>query len=300
MLHARQDALRLADGTTIAYHTQGQGPLLVLYNGLTTTHTFWKHLIPRWAAQYTVLSWDLPGHGSSSPARSSATARIESQPQVVATLMDQLGAQQATHVGFSMGCQVMFETYKQFPGRCDALVALFGGAEHVLRTTALPVDGRLIHAWVKHVPDAVFWPGARAVALSSHSSVGRFVARKLGLFGREASSEDLREVTAHMCRVDPPTFKRMARSAEHHSALDALDTLDVPLLIVAGDRDPFAPPERVGLPLHQRARGSELVRLAQGTHTATLDFPEQIGSVVDDFMLRARTGASERSLRDAQ
>jgi pimeloyl-ACP methyl ester carboxylesterase len=59
--------------------------------------------------------------------------------------------------------------------------------------------------------------------------------------------------------------------------------LRVPLLIMAGDVDPFAPSELVGVPMHAAAARSVLVRLPRGTHTALLEEPELIAKTVEDF-----------------
>jgi pimeloyl-ACP methyl ester carboxylesterase len=78
----------------------------------------------------------------------------------------------------------------------------------------------------------------------------------------------------------------MLLSAEAHSTLDVLPTLLVPLLIMAGGRDQFAPLARVGALMHEAARRSEMVLLDDATHTALLDHSDQIGDAVDRFLAR--------------
>ena len=63
------------DGTRIAYAVEGDGPAFVLTNGLTTTTTFWDHLRPSFLRSHRVVTWDLPGHGNSEPARTPLGAR---------------------------------------------------------------------------------------------------------------------------------------------------------------------------------------------------------------------------------
>ena len=66
-----------------------------------------------------------------------------------------------------------------------------------------------------------------------------------------------------------------------------LSQLAVPLLILSGDRDPFAPSELVGVPLHRAAPGSQLLRLPNGTHTALLEEPQLIADTVEEFVTRS-------------
>jgi 3-oxoadipate enol-lactonase len=274
------------DGTRIEYTVQGSGPALVLTNGLTTTHLFWKYLLPRWLPRHTVVMWDLPGHGTSGPALSDYSATIEAQPDLLTRIMDKEGITSAVQVAFSVGCQVALETARQHPQRCDALVLLLGAAGHVLSTTRLPIPGPLLVRLLRDTPDRYFEPAARQFARLATADVSYFAGRAFGMLGERAPRRDIRDMMEHMLCIDPSTIRRMAASAEAHSAFDILGSLTLPILIVAGDRDPFAPAERVGVPMHHAAPTSELVRLKDATHTALLDQPDEIAEIVGAFLMR--------------
>lgn len=273
------------DGTRIAYGVSGKGPALVLSNGLCTTTNFWARLWPLWTEHYTVVTWDYPGHGASSPSLTSEGATIEAQPKILAAIMDRLGIERASHVGFSVGCQVMFEMVRQFPERCTELVALLGTAEHAISSTALWLPAPVLGLLFEKPPAGLFAPGFRFLAKFATTDVGLTLGRRLGLVGT-ASAADMQGVIEHFGQLDPVTMRSMALSAEAHSAFDVLARLRVPLLIVAGDKDPFAPPERVGLRMHRAAPHSELLRLPEGTHTAMLDHTQEIADAVERFLAK--------------
>ncbi len=275
--------LHAADGTRIAYGVAGKGPALVLTNGLTTTTNFWSHLWPMWIERHTVVTWDYPGHGESAPAVSEVAASIEEQPRTLRRILDTLGIQRATHVGFSVGCQVVLEMYRQFPECCSALVALLGTAEHALSSTGLWLPAPILSFLFEKTPRAAFTPGFRALAQFADTDFGLTLGRRLGLIG-SVSSADMRGVIQHFSKLDPATMRMMALSAEAHSAFDVLARLRVPLLIVAGDKDPFAPVDRIGQCMHQAATGSDFVRLPDGTHTAMLDHAPEIAAAVERFL----------------
>lgn len=274
------------DSTSIAYQVTGQGPALVLTNGLTTSSFFWKYLQPRWRERHTVITWDLPGHGRSGPAKSAASATIEGQPALLARVLEAAGIERAVHVGWSVGCQVVLEFYKQFPEHCDALALLFGPAEHALTNTALPVPGALIHAWLDHAYGDTSAAIVQTIAQGAKLPGFPSLLRSLGLIGRDTRSADVRQLLTDLFHMDSGSGRRLAVSAQAHSALDVLTRMQVPLLIVAGDKDPFAPPARVGEMLHRASPDSEFVRLPNATHTALLDHADQIGDLVDDFLAR--------------
>lgn len=281
-----RDSVRAQDGTLIVFTVDGRGPALMLTNGLTTTDTFWKYLRPHLIPHYTVICWDLPGHGLSEPARTANTCTIEAQPAIVVKILDKLGIERAAHVGFSMGCQVVLESMRQYPERFQALILLFGAGGHVFSTTKLPLSGATLLRILRTTPDAQFAKLFSAFSKAANLKLSRHAALALGLFGKRARPEDLAEVTRHLERLDANTMRRMAASAEAHSALDLLPELTIPVLIAAGSRDPFAPPESVGEPMHRAAPMSEYVCFDGATHTALLEHPRLIAQTVEDFLAR--------------
>jgi pimeloyl-ACP methyl ester carboxylesterase len=279
------------DGTNVAYRVEGSGPAFVLSNGLTTTTTFWRYLQPRWVERQRVLMWDLPGHGASAPARSDEGACIAEQPEIIARLMDSVNMPSAVQIGWSTGCQVVLEMYRRYPQRCRALVLLLGAPGRVLDTAKLPLPGRVIDGLVRHMPPAAFGGLARVLAVAANAPLAHFVPRRLGLIGAATTARDATAITEHLLRIDTATVQRMVASAQAHSGWEVLPEIDVPVLVIAGDRDPFAPAETVGAQVHARCPGAELLRLPEGTHTALLDHADVIGDAVDDF-IRRRVAAS--------
>ena len=281
---------RAPDGTELAYWVRGafetsRAPL-VLTNGLTTTTSFWHYLEPRWLQHHRVLSWDLPGHGLSSPAQSPSSAQLSEQAELIVRLMDEAHIERAVQVGWSTGCQVVLELYRRYPERCCALVLLLGSAGRVLSTSTLPVPGVAIDWLVRNMPRPLFGGIARAMAYASHAPLGQLAPRALGVIGSATTHADAARITEHLLRIDTPTVQTMIASAHAHSAWEMLGTIQVPVLIVAGDRDPFAPAATVGVEMHARCPEAELVRLPEGTHTALFDHAGRIGDAVEDFLQR--------------
>jgi len=277
-----------SDGTRIAYHVEGRGPALVLTNGLLTTTSFWKYVRPTWLRHYTVVTWDMPGHGNSSPARTAETASILAQPACIAAVMRAAGISRAVQIGWSTGSQVVLETYRQYPQLCEGLVMLLGGAGHALSNTRLPIRGSAIDWLARRLPERVFAALYRSLMITAPTSQALRVARLTGMIGKRTDVHDARELARHFGCVDPYTAQRLLISAQAHSAHAVLRSLSVPLLIVAGDDDPFAPSASVGVELKRAATNAELVRVPRGSHTALLEDPGLISDAVLKF-LRAQT-----------
>jgi pimeloyl-ACP methyl ester carboxylesterase len=281
------------DGTRIAYRVVGNGPALVLTNGLTTSTLFWKHVLPAWAANHTVLTWDLPGHGDSGPAATPHGATVEAQARCVSQLMAAAGIERAVQVGWSTGCQVVLETYRQYPDACEALALILGPAGHVLETTRLPVPGSLIYAAASFTPKLLFTGFFRVFSQVTRAPFGAAVGRKLGLVGAATADQDVAGVLAHVPTVHPGTLQTLLCSLAEHDASAVLASATLPLLIVAGEQDPFAPADLVGDMLHGIAPESELLHLPLGTHTALLDHAREIGDAVERLAARAQAASDK-------
>lgn len=259
---------------------------MVLTNGLTTTISFWSYLLPRWERSHRVLSWDLPGHGASTPARSEESALLSEQPDLIVRLMDAARMDHAVQIAWSTGCQVVLEMYRRHPERCTALVLILGAAGRVLSTAGLPLPGTVIDVLVRLTPAPIFGVLARALARIAHAPGGQLAPRAFGLIGKQTTYRDAALITEHLRRIDTRTVQTMIASAQAHSAWDVVPTVTVPTLIVAGDLDPFAPAATVGMQMHASCPGSELLRLPEGTHTALFDHADVIGDAVDEFLRR--------------
>ncbi len=274
-----------ADGTRIAYGIQGDGPPLLLTNGLTTSVFYWNYLYPIWAERFTVITWDLKGHGRSEPARSREGVTMGALGDDLLRILDDAGIDSATLVGFSMGSQVIFEAYRHAPDRVDALVPLFGPYQRVLDTALGPL-GRVFGQVAKRTPKPLFSLATRAFAELTRNSAAYRLGQLVRVIGPDATAEDIHLYVDHLRELHPPTIAAMALAAQAHSAADVLPQIEVPTLIFAGDADPFAPTERVGAPMQRLIPGAELWRMPHGTHTSLFEHAEEIERAFADFSRR--------------
>jgi pimeloyl-ACP methyl ester carboxylesterase len=181
----------------------------------------------------------------------------------------------------------VLETYRQFPALCESLVMVLGGAGNALDSTRLPISGANIERLARSLPRRAFAAIIFALTQAFRRPGAHSLGRLSGVIGRQVSRADMQELTEHMTSLDPYTLQRLLISSQTHSARDVLATLRVPLLIIAGDVDPFAPTHLVGLALHRAVPSSRLVRLPHGTHTALLEEPQLIAHSVLQFLADA-------------
>jgi pimeloyl-ACP methyl ester carboxylesterase len=95
--HGKEDV----NGVRLHYGISGSGPPVLLIHGVPKTMYFWRHMIPRLTAQYTVITPDVRGFGDSErPTWGYDTKTIAED---LAQLMTALGFEQFRVVGEDWG-----------------------------------------------------------------------------------------------------------------------------------------------------------------------------------------------------
>ena len=220
----------------------------------------------------------------SDPAQSVEGTRIEALADDLIRVMDAVGIERAPAIGFSMGSQVVLEACRAHADRFSAVVSLLGPAGRLFDTALAPF-GLAIRTMLRRMPKPGVAPALRGLHRSMHAPGIETLVRWLGLIGHVPPA-DMVAFKEHFGRIHAPTIAAMALAAGEHDASDLLPELEPPLLVIAGDRDRFAPASTVGVAIADLARDAELVRLPGGTHTALFEMPDPIYDAIESFLAR--------------
>ena len=213
----------VSDGARIEFETTGDGPPLVLLHGSFGDRSTWHAAghVDALEAQFRLILVDLIGHGGSDAPPDPARYRMDVHARDVVAVLDSLGIERAAAWGASMGGRVGFHLMARFPDRLTALIA--GGA-HACAVETDPAE----------------------------------LDREIALL-REQGTAPFAET------IEPDWMRRIVLRADGHAlaaqtladaaeqgAPPELDSVPVPVLLLAGERDP-----RLGL---IRATGDRLRR----------------------------------------
>ncbi len=110
------------NGTVYQLTGPTDAPVMVLVHGLGLNRLLWKWHVPALARHYRVLTFDLFGHGESAAAPSEPSLTLFSTQ--LRALLDELGIQKCTVVGFSLGGMINRRFALDYPRRVQALVIL--------------------------------------------------------------------------------------------------------------------------------------------------------------------------------
>src|SRR5215210_2720236 len=128
-------------GNRVSYRCGGEGPLLVLIHGITSSSASWETVLPELAEHFTILAPDLLGHGQSD--KPAGDYSLGSHACIVRDLMLALGHERATIVGHSLGGGIAMQLAYQFPELVNRLVLVSSGGlgrqvSPILRAVAVP------------------------------------------------------------------------------------------------------------------------------------------------------------------
>lgn len=265
-----------ADGTAIAYRVQGEGQNIVVTNGLAASDFFWQGLLPRLSQNARVIIWDLKGHGASAPAQDPKAATIDGAVDDLRRVLEAAEVDQAVFVGFSMGCQIILEAYRQMPERVRALLPILGTYERPFDQLLHPRVGPYLGRLLDHLPVAGMAPLFATTARTAPYVPGlMWLNKQLGVVGQKLERRDMRGFYAHLGQMHAATWLALAQSAAKHSASDVLATIAVPTLVIVGGRDGFTLAQQ-GREMAQRIAGAELFAIPEAAHTGLLEYPELI------------------------
>src|SRR3990167_3541668 len=232
-----------------AYIRKGHGLPVLLLHGLGSSSQDWQPQIDALSRFAEVFALDLRGHGAE-------FIRVQA-------------IQGCVLVGISMGGMVGFQLLAQQPELVGRLVAINSAPSFPLDSWALRSKVLLRLALIR---------------LLGLKAMGRVLARKL--FPYAEQSELRRRTAMRIGANDPVSYLHAIRAILGWSALPAVNGVDTPMLIVAGDRDytPLAYKQAYVVQL----RNAELQVVSDSGHATPLDQPERLNALLERFIRAQR------------
>jgi pimeloyl-ACP methyl ester carboxylesterase len=282
------ETLTMSDGVALrVFDRPGpdpDSPTLLLSNGLGGNLQTWRHLVAARGAEYRILSWDyrgLYGSGLTPEQRGSVALDVSAHARDAEAVLAWAGAEHVVLVGWSMGVQLNFELVRRSPKRALAIVAMSGGYGQTLsRTIAGPWGERAIRPGLdvfRALMDAL---GPRL------GRRGRWLihgAKTLRLVHPNVDVEVFNDLLTDYMNLDFEVYTQILGALGDHDAEAVLSTLECPVLIVSGDRDPMTPD---ALSSHMAATipDAELMIVPGGTHYVPVEFPVEINERILGFL----------------
>jgi 3-oxoadipate enol-lactonase len=255
-----------SDDTDIVYEIWGTGPPVVLLHPFPGNREFWKPVAPALESRYRLIVPDLRGHGDSGPGEGAATMKKHARD--LERLLDAQRVSRAAFVGVSIGGYILFEFWRRFRDRANALV---------LCDTRPQADTAEAHANRLKVAGEVLQKGT-----------GEFIENMIPkLLGRTTigSRPDLVDRARRMMqKMSPQGISAVQRGmAERPDSVLDLKTINVPTLIAIGEEDILSTPPDGEL-MRQHISGSQLKLISKAGHWSPWEQPGAVGGLLRQFL----------------
>lgn len=255
-------------GTHTAFYEEcGSGHPLLLLHGLGSNRLSWRHLFGP-LSRYHVIALD---------QRDSGDSALGAQPYSIAQVADDaagvltaLQAAPAYVIGISMGGMVSLELTLRHPELVDKLVLISttaGGAAHVQprpeAAALLMMDPKIdLETRIRKVYGAIAAPGFA-----------------------EAHPEAMNQVVETQAAkpMSPASYQRQLGACIMHNAVDRLNKINIPTLILHGDLDPLIPYPN-GEYLSKHIAGAQFSTYSGVGHLIPLEAPERFVKEVTAFL----------------
>lgn len=250
--------------TTVRVAVAGEGPPLLLLNGIGANIEMWQPAARRLPGRQLVM-FDIPGTGGSPALRGGL--RMSGYARLVTALLDALGHDRVDVLGYSWGGALAQQLAHQAPARVRNLV---------LAATTPGLGGQPPAPWV----------------LALMSSPARYHSRRyLRLTAPIIFGSDPR-VAADSAHGDarlrrPPSmlgYTQQLYAISGWSSRWWLERIEHPTLVIGARRDPLAPPRNARI--MAAALPHAQLRMVDGGHLFLFEDPGQGCALVEEFLQR--------------
>ena len=270
-----RDASRFVRAGGLEWHVQvaGEGPVLLLLHGTGAATHSWRGLLPLLTPHFTVIAPDLPGHGfTDAPAASRLS--ITGMARALQTLLWTLDMQPVLAIGHSAGAPLLVRmvldgqlTLRGLIGLNGALLPLGGMAGQLFSPLAKLLTG------LPGLPDLFSW----------RARDPKVVERLLEATGSRVDAEGVR---LYQRVVTQRSHAAAALGMMAHWDLPSLTgtfaSIDIPVLLIAGDNDKTVPPTQSEQVAAQVQNGRYVALPALG-HLAHEEDPVAVAALVNTF-----------------
>jgi pimeloyl-ACP methyl ester carboxylesterase len=243
------------EAVKLYYEVHGEGPALILTHGYSATSAMWAGQVAPLSEHFTVVSWDMRGHGQSDYPEDQAAYSEEATVADMAALLDAVGTRDAIVGGLSLGGYMSLAFHRAHPERTRALLIVDTGPGYK--------NDQARDGW-----------NANAIARAE-----RFEAEGFG---------DLTKASAEVRLARHRDASGLARAARgmltqrDARVIESLPGIKVPAVVIVGaDDTPFLAASDY---MAAKIPGAKKVVIPGAGHSANLDQPQAFNAALLDFL----------------
>jgi 3-oxoadipate enol-lactonase len=253
------------NGVDLYYETHGAGEPVLLVHGLGSSTLDWEPQVEALAKRFTVVAFDVRGHGRSSKPRQRYS--VQQFTDDTAALIRGLGLGAVHVVGISMGGMIAFQLALDAPVLVRTVVILNSGPAMPVRTLSQRI---------------MIWTRIAIVRISGMRKMGEVLAQRLLPKPEHAA---LRATfVERWAGNDPRAYLSALKGLVNWSVIDRLGQIQCPVLVLTADLDytPLAQKQAYTALLPH----GEIVVIADARHFGPLERPAEFNRALLTFLER--------------
>ncbi|MDQ4143123.1 MAG: alpha/beta hydrolase [Actinomycetota bacterium] len=278
-----EEIVRSFDGTELAARRMGEGettPLLVV-NAVGAGLALWRRTLQDVARHRQIVMWDHRGLLGSGPPLSDRTDP-GAQAEDGLAVLEHFGIERFVMASWSNGTRIALEIAHRRPDDLAALSIVCGGYGHplgrLLRNFELASALPTVAGVAKHFAGLIEGPFRR---VTSRPEIAGLV-RQSGMIAATADTSALVDLLRGMASCDTRTLLATYEAIAGDPAPELLTDVQVPTLIVAGERDPFTP-LRVSQEMAASIPAARLEVYERATHYLPIEYPAKLAADLQRF-----------------
>ena len=271
----------------ITYRDEGEGPVLFFSHGFLVDSELWEPLAQRLVARgYRCVRPNSPLGSHHTPMKPDADLSPPGVADLLAGLIEKLDLNQVSVVGNDSGGAIAQMLVARHPDRIASLI--------LTNADALEVFPPKVFGWLPllgHVPG-----GVKTLALCLQLRLNRIATYRM-LSVDPIPDEQLKQWVGPIRRQAGirEDVRKLLVGLQKNQTFDAAETLsgmDLPMLMVWGDRDRFFTIE-LARRLSGMMKNATVVPIEGGRTFVMLDQPDLVASHMDEFLKKQVAGAQQ-------
>ena len=249
-----------------AWELHGSGPAVVLIHGFGLNRAMWQWQLPALTPHFSVLTYDLLGHGES--ARPTGTPDLAMFSAQLLGLMDCSGIARAAVVGFSLGGMIARRFALDHPDRLSALAILHSPHDRS------PAQRDAVRKRVRQTE-------AQGPSANLEPALERWFTPAF----RAEEPEAIALVRTWITRNDPAVYPQIYRVLAEGDAeiAQGLERIACPTLVMTGEDDPGNTPA-MARAMAGLIPGARLMILPGLRHMALAESPAAVNEPLCTFL----------------
>lgn len=278
-------------GARLHYCQKGAGTPVVLIHGSNgSSNDFRLSIMDELSKDFRAIAFDRPGHGYSQ-RQPGAQKSCAVHGDLVREAWKKLGVEKPIVVGHSSAGAVLMDMAVRNPQDLAGLV-LVSGVVHSFEGKQVPIMGLYRAIKRKYLGTVLIW----TLLLPVGGLVGRWLLKFT--FAPDPVPENYRKMGVALA-LRPSALRAEGEDLECVTpTLQAIEArygeIELPLVLVVGEKDKNVPPEGQCLKLHTEIPGSELFLLKETGHMPMFTRPDDVVAAV------RRANELRRADKDAQ